>query len=291
MTPPRTTRLAVDGRGLTLTLTHHDGPGDVPVLVLHGFLDHAGSWAACAAALGRRVVIPDQRGHGLSDHVGAGGFYHFWDYVADADAIVRHLGGTVDLIGHSMGGTVATLLAATRPEAVRRLVLIEGLGPPDLGADAHARAVAFLNARAQPPRHPSFPTVDDAARRMTDVDPRLDPQLARALAARVTRPVLAGDPAVRDPAAGGVTWTWDPLHRARNPVPFRADAHRAWLAAIRAPVLLVEGGDSGYRLPDHDARIGALADATCAVVDGAGHMVHRDQPDALAALLIPFLGA
>jgi pimeloyl-ACP methyl ester carboxylesterase len=93
-------------------------------------MDAAASFDLVAPALadaGLRVVAPDLRGFGESDRVAGGGYYHFPDYVADVDAL---LDGDVFVIGHSMGGTIATLLAGTRKRGMpchfqKRLYLIE----------------------------------------------------------------------------------------------------------------------------------------------------------------------
>src|SRR5690606_17454861 len=120
-------------------------------------------------ALPGRVIAPDQRGHGLSEHVGRGGFYHFWDYVSDLDALVGSLERPVDLVGHSMGGTVACLYASLRPEAVRRLVLVEGLGPPDASGELLRRPRRFLDDRHRGPVHAPLDDVADGVRRMLRV--------------------------------------------------------------------------------------------------------------------------
>jgi pimeloyl-ACP methyl ester carboxylesterase len=279
-------------RGLRLRTCAWGPDEGRPVLVLHGYLEQAAAWDDVGerlAARGRRVVAPDHRGHGLSEHVGRGGFYHFWDYVGDVDGLVRRLGGPVDLVGHSMGGTMATLFAATRPDLVRRLVLVEGLGPPDVAALALERARQFLDHVATPPRHGSFASVDEAADRLRRFNPSIRPEVARRLVARTTRPVRADDPHVAEPVEGRLTWTWDPLHRARSPVPFRADVHRAFLAAVACPVLLVDGGASPFRVDDHAARAAALRDARAVALAGAGHLVHHDAPDALADAIATFL--
>jgi pimeloyl-ACP methyl ester carboxylesterase len=264
-----------------------------PLLILHGFLEQGAAWHEVARRLGRPVYAPDHRGHGLSAHIEPGGCYHFWDYVADTDQLVDHLGGEVDLVGHSMGGTIASLLAACRPDKIRRLVLIEGLGPPDMRAVALPRATAFLDARNTPPRHPSFSSIEEAAGRMLRFNPQLPKATAHRLAARLMRPAAVDDPHVRPPvAAGAFTWTWDPLHRGRNPVPFNADLHLDYLRAIRAPTLLVDGSVSRFRLDptDHARRVAALADAHTEVIHGAGHLVHHDAPEALTIALRQHLG-
>src|SRR5262245_26616302 len=115
-----------------------DAALDHTVVLLHGFLDLAWTWVPTVEAglAGRfHVVAPDVRGHGDSDRVGPGGYYHFIDYLADLDALVRTLGRRrLSLVGHSMGGSIASYYAGVYPDRVHRLALLEGLGPPETGA-------------------------------------------------------------------------------------------------------------------------------------------------------------
>jgi pimeloyl-ACP methyl ester carboxylesterase len=262
----------------------------VPVVVLHGFLEQGFAWDAVALRLGRRVIAPDHRGHGRSAHVGAGGFYHFWDYVADVDALVEHLGAPVDLIGHSMGGTIASLYAGVRPDRVRRLVLVEGLGPPDMsGHGIVERARQFLDARSSPPRHGALTGVQDGVSRMRRANPRLDPDVALRLAERVIRPLEGDETTTRPGTSGAYTWTWDPLHRARSPVPFQASLFVQFLECITAPVLLVDGADSPFQVPDRQQRQDRLRRAERVVLPSVGHMVHHDDPEALARVIVDHL--
>lgn len=281
-------------RGLRLRVCRWGPEQGRPVLILHGFLEQGAAWHEVARRLDRPVHAPDHRGHGLSEHVGAGGFYHFWDYVADTDHLLRALAEPVDLVGHSMGGAIATLLAATRPAQVRRLALIEGLGPPDVRPLALSRAVASLDARRELPTHASFASPAEAAARLRRINPLLPADTAERLARRQLRPVRPDDPAVAPPATPGTfTWTWDPLHRARTPNPFDADLHRTYLAAIRAPTLLIDGARSTFRLDplDHEARAAAIPDHRTLTLPDAGHLVHHDAPEALAEALRAFFDA
>lgn len=269
-------------------------PQGEPVVLVHGFLDHALAWDTVARrlvdVLQRPVVAFDQRGHGLSDHIAPEAAYHLWDQVADADTMLRLLGGNrpVDLVGHSMGGSVCALLAGAHPDVVRRLVLIEGLGPPDLRDAAVPRARDFLDFRHAPRKHPVFASPEEAASRMMQVDPRLSEPLSLALSRRVLRPVRPEDPAVRDPDAAGWTWTWDWRHRARHPYPFSPEIHRRFLTAISAPTLLLTA-DHGFKAPDHVERVAWIDGAHEVVVPDVGHMVHRDAPEHVAAAIARWL--
>lgn len=274
--------------GLRLAVCEWGPAEGLPVVILHGYLEQGASWGIVAPHLGRRVVAPDMRGHGRSGHVGPGGFYHFWDYVPDVLALIAHLGGRVDLVGHSMGASLAVLVAGVRPEAVRRLALVDGIGPPDGEDEEVPRALAFVAALDNPPRHTLLADLDDAVRRLRRYDEHLPPDFARFLASRVTRPARpddAYDGAWRD---GGLIWTWDALHRARAPYPFRAAPFRKFLARIAVPTLYLEAALPWYSVPDRDERLAALRDVRRVVVDGAGHMIHHDRPEALAAHLTAF---
>jgi pimeloyl-ACP methyl ester carboxylesterase len=267
--------------GVPLTVCRWTGPGAEqrpPTVVLHGFLEQGAAWERVARNLGGDVHAPDHRGHGRSAHVGHGGFYHFWDYVGDVQALVDHLGGPVDLVGHSMGGTMSVLFTGARPEAVRRLVLVEGLGPPDLEDKALQVARQFLDSRRQAPRHPVMADLAAAAKRMQRYNRGLSDAEARRLAARITRPV-----------DGGVTWSWDPLHRSRSPVPFQHKLFLRFLAQIQCPVLLVDGADSPFAAATDARRRDALQHAEHATIAGAGHLLHHDQPEALARVIRAFL--
>jgi pimeloyl-ACP methyl ester carboxylesterase len=121
------------------------------VLCFHGFLDHGDSFAPVAEVLAQRlpVVALDFRGFGRSGWIGDGGYYHFMDYVADVERLHTHLGSpAVHLLAHSMGGSVATTFTSVRSEAVRSLVMLEGMGPPREDLVGRAGAAAPLGRRA-----------------------------------------------------------------------------------------------------------------------------------------------
>ncbi|HVV87679.1 MAG TPA: alpha/beta hydrolase [Kofleriaceae bacterium] len=262
-----------------------DAAHDHTVVLLHGFLDLAWEWAAIGAALGRHahVVAPDLRGHGDTAWVGAGGYYHFFDYVADVDDLVAQLGrARVSIVGHSMGASVAAYWAGTRPARVHRVALLEGLGPPEATADLPLRTASWIDAWRKVRREPVRPMADlaEAAARIRRNDPTISDDDARALAARGTRAV-----------DGGLVWKHDPLHRTMGPYPFRVDAAAAFWGRVTAPVLYLDGDRSLLRLPEPEVarRLAFFPDARRATIAGAGHALMRHQPAAVTSALASFL--
>lgn len=266
-------------RGLTLAALEWGGPGDgVPTVLLHGWLDHAGSWAGVAARLGGWRIAPDWRGHGRSGWVDATSAYHFPEYLADLDVLVAALGGRARLVGHSMGGTVATMYAAVRPERIERVVVVDGLGVADGGAQAFQRMRWFLDGLARPRAPRTMPDLDAATARLRDVHPFLTEHDARALARRGTRPV-----------PGGLAWAWDPRHLLRAPMPYRQEHHLQFLRAIPCPVLSIHPASSPFAAEDVARLEAAVPDLRVSALGTGGHMVHLEDPVAVALAIAAFL--
>ena len=256
------------------------------VLLLHGFLEHAHAWDLVAprlAAAGHHVFALDWRGHGDSEWVGSGGYYHFADYAADLAFLVRALGGRAALIGHSMGATAAMSYTGLEPDRVPALVLVDGLGPPDLESEpAPQRYEAWIRdlaRRGERPRR-TF-TLDQATARLQQGTFRFSPGVARHMAEHGTRV-----------ANGGRQWKFDPLHKTTSPVPFSRARAAAFWRRVTCPVLYLEGGESPLRLEptDREERL-AILRARRATIAGAGHHPHLEQPQAFTGVVLEFLAA
>lgn len=261
-------------------LAHHVvrwGDGPVDVVCCHGFLDVGWSFDAVArelVAAGHCVAAFDWRGHGQSEWAGAGGYYHFPDYVLDLDELLPQLSDQpVHLVGHSMGGSVCVMYAATRPEKLRSLSLIEGLGPPEMEPrDPATRLRAWLDGVAKVRSKTPRPMEDERAalRRMRVQNPELPDELGLFLVSKSTQAV-----------DGGIEWTFDPLHKTWSPRPFQADAFGKLLEALCTPTLVVSG-ERGFRLQDEQDRMTKIKRHRFVEIPDVGHMIHWFEPDALA---------
>jgi pimeloyl-ACP methyl ester carboxylesterase len=285
--PPMHARKLALATGLTCNVLAWDGsPGDLTFVLVHGFSDLGYMWHEVAEQLAPHghVIAPDLRGHGDSDWVGPGGYYYFMDYVADLDDVITQCARKrVVLVGHSLGGNISGYYAGVRPERLAGLMLLEGLGPPDMtGVDGPRRTAGWIDAwrNARTPRTP-MPSIDEAVRRLRKNDPRLGEALARRIAEAGTRPV-----------EGGLRWKQDPLHQTFGPHAYRLEVAVKYWQQITCPVVIVDGADSTLNLPlDERARRRAhFANHRHVIVDDAGHMLPRHQPARIAALIRELAG-
>lgn len=264
-----------------------DGPART-VFLLHGWMDVSASFQFVADLLPANwtLLAPDWRGFGLSERPEAD-CYWFPDYLADLDRLLDILapGEPVDLVAHSMGGNVAALYAGVRPERVRKLVNLEGVGmPASRPGQAPDRYREWLDALRAGPSLRDYDSREAVAARLMKNNPRLRPDQAAFLAQHwgVAQPdgrfALAGDPA----------------HRLVNPVLYRVDEVTEVWRRIEADVLWVLSEHANdwhafVKEPEYRQRLSAIRRLSRATVAGAGHMMHHDRPEAVAALIREFL--
>ena len=266
------------------------GNESAPTAVLvHGGRDHARNWDWVARELRHEwhVVAPDLRGHGDSAWA-IGGMYAIADFVLDLANLIEALGPEpVVLIGHSLGGAVSLMYTGIYPERVRKLVAIEGLGPPPAmleklrGRPPEARMREWiaqmrqLGAR-QPRRYATF---EAASARMRAENSFLSDEQARHLTIH----------SVNRNEDGTWSWKFDNYVRTFAPYRFDVDDMRALWSRITCPTLLVRGSDSWASDPVKDGRIAPFQDARLVTIPGAGHWVHHDQLEAFVGAVREFL--
>ncbi|HEX4885562.1 MAG TPA: alpha/beta hydrolase [Casimicrobiaceae bacterium] len=287
----------VDVRGLALNVVQWGEPGARKLFLLHGWMDVAASFQFLVDALEDdwHVIAPDLRGFGASAWQPQG--YWFADYVADLDALLARFapGEAVAIVGHSLGANVAMHYAGVRPARVDALVALDGFGiPAQRPEEAPQKFSAWLDALADPPSFAPYADFDAVAARLRKNDPRLAPDKAAWLARHWAAPCPDGK----------VRLTSDPRHKLPFPQVYRVEEVFAVWRCIRARTLWVAAEDSHIPRwldahPEGEGATDSLAGvrrrmvhvpgATLATIADAGHMLHHDQPQAVARTIERFL--
>jgi len=274
-------------RGLGIHLTRWPGPDPEPWLLLHGWMDTGATFQFLVDALRpeRSLIAPDWRGFGASAWPTDG--YWFPDYYADLDVLTGLLSPQrpITLIGHSMGANIAMMYAGLRPQRVRAVVSIEGFGLPRTWPEqAPARYRTWLDELRETPVFASFPSYAAFTQYLRKRSPRLPAERAEFIARAWAD----------ETADGGIRMRADPRHKRVNPILYRREEAEACWREIRAPLLFVAGADSDHtRRYAGDASLVGMRELiprfTLVTVANAGHMVHHEQPEALAAAIEQFM--
>ncbi len=284
ISPPRS--LLVPGSdGLTLRALEWSDEG-VPLLLLHGFGNEAHIWDDFAPEVAPhyRTVALDHRGHGESDWDPKGRYGHD-ALVADVEAATRALGiERLVLIGHSLGGRVATLFAARHPDRMAGLVLV------DIGPELDARGTTRIQQDVASQPLPRFSSVAEYARVLSLAYPAARPQAVdrMALHGLVRRDdghyELRMDPALRGTGRGG-----EDAELAQGAL--SPEAQWQALSRISCPTLVVRGAASDVLSADTADRMvdEALPNGRLAVVAQAGHSVMTDNPEAFRDAVCAFV--
>jgi pimeloyl-ACP methyl ester carboxylesterase len=276
-------------RGLRYHVRRWPAPGAPKIMLLHGWMDVSASFQFVVDELVQDwdVYAPDWRGYGLTEW-GKADCYWFPDYIADLDFLLGEIEQVkpLNLVGHSLGGNVAALYAGVRPARVARLANLEGFGmAPTRPEQAPKRYARWLEELRNPPGFKSYESFSELAQRLRNSNPRLSPEKAEFLARHWGREV----------DGKGVVLRSDPAHKIVNPVLYRYEEVRACWREVTAPVLWVEAAESETleRLKlgadDITERRAAFRNLRYEVLADCGHMLHHDQPAALARLLERFL--
>ena len=270
-------------------------PHKTPLVMLHGWMDVGASFQFVVDALSpsHYVIAPDWRGFGQTAVPATDNFW-FPDYLADLDSLLNHYAADrpVHLIGHSMGGNIAMLYAGVRPQRVARLINLEGFGMPATHPEqAPARYAQWLDGIQQVHQGTrdmrSHDSLQSVARRLMKTNPRLAPDRAEWLAQHWAREEAPGQWRIQG----------HPAHRTPSAQLYRADEVLEIHKCISAPTLAVEASDDSlaqwwngtYTLAQYHQRIQVVRQLEIARIDHAGHMLHHDQPEAVAALIEGFI--
>jgi esterase len=242
-----------------------------PVVILHGLYGNQGNWSAHARQLAEHYAVYafDVRNHGQSPHAGA---MLLSEMAADVAETMAGLGlDDAHLIGHSMGGKIAMLLALQQPERIRSLIVVD-IAPVDYhkSQDGVLQALLTLDLAALDSR--------------TDADQRLAPEIPE----KAVRDFLLAN--LQRSGEGGFQWRINLAAIARS---FSDITGWPGLAAVYSgPVLFIRGEASDYILPEFQQEtLRQFPNATLKTVSGAGHWVHSEKPEAVQRLIRNFLDA
>ena len=276
------------------------GPAEgKPIVVLHGMRDHAYSMLFLMEYFPEcRIILPHLRGHGDSEKPG---FYGMLLFVADLKAVFDHYRLTdAVLVGHSLGGHICGRFTALYPALVERLIMLDGMGPPgeaDTGEQAtewrHERWRTAIEHQLAIYRRRSLADEAEALSRLMKNNPGLSAHQAELLVRHGV-----------EESGGGVVWKWDARVDSIWMSFSHAESEEAY-QTIGCPVLLVTGSrsieywtgiranlderDTDFYETDQLRKQALFKRADWEVIDNAGHMLHYDQPGAVADVIRKFM--
>ena len=255
--------------------------------MLHGWMDVGASFQFLVDALTHDwyVIAPDLRGFGRSEWCDDG--YWFADYIADLDALLRHFSpdAPARLVGHSLGGNVVCGYAGVRPQRVSRVISLDGFGVPVEGPGAAPDKMSrWLDALDAPPDFAPYASLDAVADRLQKSNARLTRDKAQFLALHWAATT----------ADGRTRLMSDPRHKLPFPTVYRLEEAAATWRRVAAPVLWVAADDSFVTaglggVAAVRQRLSSFPNARLHTIDDAGHMLHHDQPEQVAAVVERFM--
>ncbi|MBS0565246.1 MAG: alpha/beta fold hydrolase [Proteobacteria bacterium] len=249
-------------------ITYGDATALPPLLIAHGLFGSARNWGAIARRLAsdRRVVAVDMRNHGDSFWADS---HTYPDMAGDLAEVIESEGTSFDVVGHSMGGKAAMMLALSRPELVNRLVVA------DIAPVAYHHSNLPLVAAMQGLDLTDLDARSEADRRLRPAVPEDGTRafLLQSLDLKSVPPRWRLNLGVLGREMGGIVG-WPEVAGSSD-----------------RPALFLTGAASDYVRPEHRARIKALFPAARqAKIPGAGHWLHADKPREFEAAVRVFLG-
>lgn len=255
---------------MTLDLAHQQNGAGPPLVIAHGLFGQARNWATVARALAdkRRVIALDMRNHGESPWAES---MTYAEMAEDVAAVIAGLPeGRAEVVGHSMGGKAAMVMALRQPELVERLVVVD-IAPVSYEAERlmpYVEAMRRLELSALGSRKEA-----DAA-------------LARSVGEPGIRNFLLTN-LVRGDQGLGWSLNLDAIARAMADLADFPDIDGQY----DGPALFLAGGRSPYVPEQVEGAITALfPKAEIRRIPEAGHWVHAEAPQAFIKELKRFLG-
>ena len=266
--------------GLSLAARYWPGEGTT-IVAVHGWLDNANSFEPLAQHFSNPFLAIDVAGHGLSEHRPADVATHYIDHVRDVFAIVDAQGwDQFILLGHSMGAGLACMFAATFPERVQRLVLIEGLGPPSTNPEKAPETLRKAIGDMQQLREKKKPVYREKSAAITarmSGFGGLDEASSECLCERGLQVV-----------DGGWTWRADSRLRLTSSMRLTEAQIGGFLRAIKAPALLVLGEQGMGGTGMFDDRVNWIETLRVERLEGRHHL-HMENAESVFQAISAFL--
>jgi pimeloyl-ACP methyl ester carboxylesterase len=257
-----------------------------PYVFVHGVRDQGRSWDHFLEALLARgvpiehAVALDLRGHGESEWPNHGRGYRHEDFLTDLAGLLKHLeSDSVTIIGHSLGGSMCLLYAGTFPEKVKRMVLLESLGP-FARADDEVPEVFADRLRGRDYIEIPFPheSLEAAAKALQKTFPLIPDEAALHMARFGT-----------SYKGGRYRWKHDPILRYRTTTAMSEGQIEAFIRRLSCPILFVYGTESDFMKSVRGRRASLFPNARILPIEGAGHHIPHEKPQELAEVVVPFL--
>jgi pimeloyl-ACP methyl ester carboxylesterase len=281
--PPAWRDTTISHDGLQLAVRMHGAATSPPVIALHGWQDNAASFDLLAPLLPEhRVIAIDLPGHGRSGWRSREAGYYIWSYLVDVLAVADALQlARFSLLGHSMGGAVACLLAATFPERVDRMVLLDAVGPlttaPEEAPGQMRRALLQQHGGDTAGRH-----------RYPDFAAAVQARAARGLS--IEAATLLGKRGIAQDAEG-CYWRLDPRLTRANLLSLSEEQAAAFIRQISCPCQLLAAPQYWReRRAWFDRRRGYFAALELHELPGSHHQHLDGQVTEVATLVRRFLG-
>lgn len=256
------------------------------ILALHGWLDNAASFYHLApklAAIGYEVIAIDFAGHGHSDHRAEGHFTHFIDFVLDIQDVLSELKWNKPiLLGHSMGAAMAQMFSAASPDKVKKLIMIENIGPVpsyEKGSAASNLRQALNQWKKHTTEHKNY---------YQNIEKALEArQQATPMKADILKPMVERG---LKKTEKGYHWRTDKRLRLRSLFRFTEQKVQDMLKAEKPQTMLILAYPYTYALsyPTAEERIEKLSPQKYIKLKGHHHL-HMDKAQDVFDKIMPFL--
>ncbi len=273
--------LKVNAADINLAVKTWGNDNDPPILALHGWQDNAATFDRLIPEVpGFFWIVPDLPGHGMSEHRGKGAEYTIWSYCSEIIALADQLAlKKFTLLGHSMGGGIANLLAAVFPERIEKLILLDVIGTITTPATSSLEqlSMGLKHRTKQVLRKPGL---------YTSLDEAINARARKGVT--IEAAALLGARGIAQSAAG-YYWQHDQRLTQKNLLSMCDEQLVPFLRAVRCPVLLITSTEAVQREDAIKMRVAEIGNIRVERLSG-GHHQHLDgEVETIAGLVRTFL--